>query len=53
MDKAREDLVREKQPMLDYTTPAKIGALAVFLCGEAALTMTGEALPMDGGWLAQ
>jgi 3-hydroxybutyrate dehydrogenase len=50
---AREDLVREKQPMLDYTTPQKIGALAVFLCGEAASTITGAALSIDGGWVAQ
>src|SRR5207245_4341433 len=28
--------------LLDYTTPEKIGALAVFLCGEAASTITGE-----------
>jgi 3-hydroxybutyrate dehydrogenase len=53
VDKAREDLVREKQPMLDYTTPEKIGALAVFLCGEAASTITGSALSIDGGWVAQ
>ena len=50
---AREDLVREKQPMLDYTTPQKIAALAVFLCGEAASTITGAALSIDGGWVAQ
>ena len=50
---AREDLVREKQPMLDYTTPEKIAALALFLCGEAASTMTGAALSIDGGWVAQ
>ena len=53
VDQAREDLVREKQPMLDYTTPEKIGALAVFLCGEAASTITGAALSIDGGWVAQ
>jgi len=45
--------VREKQPMLDYTTPEKIGALAAFLCGEAASTITGAALSIDGGWVAQ
>jgi 3-hydroxybutyrate dehydrogenase len=53
VDEARLDLVREKQPMLDYTTPEKIGALAVFLCGEAASTITGAALSIDGGWVAQ
>jgi 3-hydroxybutyrate dehydrogenase len=53
VEQAREDLVREKQPMLDYTTPGKIGALALFLCGEAASTITGAALSIDGGWVAQ
>jgi 3-hydroxybutyrate dehydrogenase len=53
VEQAREDLVREKQPMLEYTTPEKIGALAVFLCGEAASTITGAALSIDGGWIAQ
>jgi 3-hydroxybutyrate dehydrogenase len=53
VEKAREDLVREKQPMLDYTTPEKIGAFTVFLCGEAASTITGAALSIDGGWVAQ
>jgi 3-hydroxybutyrate dehydrogenase len=53
VERAREDLVREKQPMLDYTTPEKIAALAVFLCGEAASTITGTALSIDGGWVAQ
>jgi len=50
---AHDDLLREKQPMLQYTTPEKIGGLAVFLCGEAASTMTGAALSIDGGWVAQ
>jgi len=53
VEKAREDLVREKQPMLEYTTPEQIAAFAVFLCGEAASTITGAALSIDGGWVAQ
>src|SRR4051812_45954639 len=53
VEQAREDLVREKQPMLDYTTPEKIGAMTVFLCGEAASTITGATLSIDGGWVAQ
>jgi 3-hydroxybutyrate dehydrogenase len=50
---AHDDLLREKQPMLHYTSPEQIGALAVFLCSGAAATMTGAALSMDGGWVAQ
>jgi 3-hydroxybutyrate dehydrogenase len=50
---AHDDLLCEKQPMLQYTTPEKIGGLAVFLCSEAASTMTGAALSIDGGWVAQ
>jgi 3-hydroxybutyrate dehydrogenase len=50
---AHDDLLREKQPMLQYTTPEKIGGLSVFLCSEAASTMTGAALSIDGGWVAQ
>jgi 3-hydroxybutyrate dehydrogenase len=53
VEQAREDLLREKQPMLDFTTPEKIGALVVFLCGDAASTITGAALSIDGGWVAQ
>jgi 3-hydroxybutyrate dehydrogenase len=50
---AHDDLLREKQPMLQYTTPEKIGGLTTFLCGGAASTMTGAALSIDGGWTAQ
>jgi 3-hydroxybutyrate dehydrogenase len=50
---AHDDLLREKQPMLQYTTPEKIAGLAVFLCSDAASTMTGAALSIDGGWTAQ
>jgi len=53
VEQASTDMLREKQPMLAFTTPEKIGALAVFLCGEAASTITGAALSIDGGWVAQ
>lgn len=53
VEHAQRALLAEKQPMLRFTTPENLGALACFLCGDAAATMTGEALPMDGGWLAQ
>jgi 3-hydroxybutyrate dehydrogenase len=45
--------LREKQPMLKFTTPEQIGALATFLCSESAATITGVPLSIDGGWTAQ
>jgi 3-hydroxybutyrate dehydrogenase len=53
IEQAKADLLREKQKLLAFTTPEQIGAMIVFLCGESAATMTGTALPMDGGWVAQ
>jgi 3-hydroxybutyrate dehydrogenase len=46
-------LLSEKQPMNQFTTPAQLGALAVFLCSNNGATMTGTTLSMDGGWVAQ
>jgi 3-hydroxybutyrate dehydrogenase len=53
ISKAEENLLSEKQPMLKFTSPEQIGALAVFLCGDAAATITGVPLSIDGGWTAQ
>ncbi|HET9902624.1 MAG TPA: 3-hydroxybutyrate dehydrogenase [Xanthobacteraceae bacterium] len=50
---AKTALLAEKQPMLQFTTPENIGALAAFLCSDAAASMTGGAYPIDGGWTAQ
>ena len=46
-------MVAEKQAMHKFTTPEQIGGLAVFLCSDAASTMTGVPLSIDGGWVAQ
>jgi len=46
-------LLAEKQPMTRFTAAEQIGALVVFLCSEAASTITGAPLSIDGGWLAQ
>ena len=53
VEQASAEFLREKQPMPTFTTPEKIGALAVFLCVEAAATITGAPLSIDGGWVAQ
>jgi 3-hydroxybutyrate dehydrogenase len=51
--KAKLDLVSEKQPSHEFVTPEQIGALAVFLCSDAAAQIRGAALSIDGGWTAQ
>jgi 3-hydroxybutyrate dehydrogenase len=53
VEKAKNDLLREKQPMLQFSTPEQIGALAVYLASDAASTITGTAVSIDGGWVAQ
>jgi len=50
---ARMRLLGEKQPSQEFATPEQLGALAVFLCSEAAAQIRGAALPVDGGWTAQ
>jgi len=47
------DLLSEKQPSRRMSSPADIGAVAVFLCSQAAHNITGAAIPVDGGWTAQ
>ncbi len=50
---ARADLLREKQPSGDFATPEQIGQTVLFLCSGAAAQITGSAIALDGGWLAQ
>ena len=50
---ASENLLREKEPSLQFTTPEELGALAVFFCSPAGNNIRGVAWNMDGGWVAQ
>lgn len=53
IDEAKVELVRHKQPSRRFVQPEELGALAVFLCSDGAASITGTALPVDGGWTAQ
>jgi 3-hydroxybutyrate dehydrogenase len=48
-----ENVLLAAQPSRKFATVEELGALAVFLCGEAGQSITGAALPVDGGWVAQ
>ena len=50
---ARLELLGEKQPSLEFVTPEQLGALAVFLCSDAAEQIRGASYVVDGGWTAQ
>ena len=47
------DVLLHAQPTRQFVTTDEIGALAVFLCSSSALSITGAAIPIEGGWTAQ
>jgi 3-hydroxybutyrate dehydrogenase len=47
------DILLAAQPTKRFATVEELGALAVFLCGLGGASITGAALPVDGGWTAQ
>lgn len=52
-EEAKKQLLAEKQPSLQFTTPEELAGLAVFLCSPAAANLRGTAINVDGGWVAQ
>lgn len=53
---SREQVVRDvllaQQPNKRFATVEELGALTAFLASDAAASITGIALPVDGGWTA-
>ncbi|MEQ9639114.1 MAG: 3-hydroxybutyrate dehydrogenase [Alphaproteobacteria bacterium] len=47
------DVLLVNQPTKKFATTDEIGALAVFLSSDAAASITGTTLPVDGGWTAR
>ena len=50
---ATRQLLGEKEPSMQFTTPQELGQLALFFCSAAGNNVRGVAWNMDGGWAAQ
>ena len=47
-----DEVLLSHQPNKRFATVEEMGATVAFLCSEAAASITGIALPVDGGWTA-
>jgi 3-hydroxybutyrate dehydrogenase len=51
-DEVINDVLLAAQPTKRFVTPEEVAALALFLCGDEAASITGANISMDGGWTA-
>jgi len=51
-EKVIRDVLLAQQPNKRFATVEELGGLSVFLASDAAASITGIALPVDGGWTA-
>ena len=52
-DEVINDVLLAAQPTKRFVTPEEVAGLALYLSGDAARSITGANLSMDGGWTAQ
>jgi 3-hydroxybutyrate dehydrogenase len=48
----KQKVLLEAQPTKQFVQISEVAALAVYLCSDAAKSVTGAALSIDGGWVA-
>lgn len=52
-DQVVHDVLLHAQPTRRFVTTEELGEFTVFLCQDGAKSITGTALPVEGGWTAQ
>jgi len=52
-DKAKEEMLSEKQAVHEFATPEQIAGLVIYLCSDSAKSITGTTISIDNGWTCQ
>jgi 3-hydroxybutyrate dehydrogenase len=52
-DEVKRDVLLAAQPTKQFVTTQQVAGTAVFLCSDAAASITGTNIMVEGGWTAQ
>jgi 3-hydroxybutyrate dehydrogenase len=52
-EQVKRDVLLEAQPTKEFVSVEEVADLALYLCSDAARSITGANLPIDGGWTAE
>lgn len=52
-EQVKRDVLLAAQPTKQFVTVEQIAGVSVFLCSDAAASITGTAIAVEGGWTAQ